>query len=96
MSSLTASQEVLESSLWEPLPWLSVKDGFQEKLMIPWLRAQSEVPFYMWHRPSEKTITLIQQKTKTASVEDFYCANTGHSKTRTKSQGNKKPYQLDS
>ena len=51
MSSSTTLPEVNESELWEPLPWLSMKGYFQDHLMEPWLKAQSEVPFHMSHRP---------------------------------------------
>eukprot|EP00957_Ditylum_brightwellii_P136866 10437471-Ditylum_brightwellii.AAC.1 len=57
MSSSKASQEINKSDCWEPLPWLSMGEGFQDKLMIPWLWTQSEVPFHMWHRPSLFALT---------------------------------------
>ena len=47
MSILTASPGATGSNSWEPLPWLCVKGGIQDHLMVPWLRAQSEVPFHM-------------------------------------------------
>eukprot|EP00957_Ditylum_brightwellii_P019604 1478731-Ditylum_brightwellii.AAC.1 len=61
-SSLMASPGDSGSNSWEPLPWLSMKGGFQESLMIPWLKEQSEVPFHMWHRPSEETTVQTQTK----------------------------------
>ena len=92
-SSLTISRNPKGSNSWEPSPWLCVEDDFQDRLMIPWLRAQSEVPFRMWHRPSEKMTGQTQQRTRTASLEDFYRANSGHSETTIQTQNNKKPSQ---
>ena len=74
----------------ERLPWLSVKEGFQDHLMVPWLKAQSKVPWDMWHRPSETTTTQIQPMTKTINLAAFYQGNTAHSETRTPHQSNKR------
>ena len=54
MSSLTTLPKANESESWKPLPWLSVKEYFQDHLMEPWLKAQSEVPFHISHRPSDQ------------------------------------------
>ena len=90
-STLTTSQDINESNSLEPLPWLCGKHDFQERLMIPWLKAQSEVPFHMWHRPSGRTTDQTPQGMKMASLADFYLANSGRSETQTHHQGNKKP-----
>ena len=82
-----------ESNSSEPFPWLCVEDVFQDDLMIPWLKAQSEVPFHMWLRPSGTTTGQIQRKTKTASLEDFYRACTGHSRMKTQTRSNRRPSQ---
>ena len=89
-STSTDSQSINESNLLEPLPWLCDKQDFQDRLMIPWLKAQSEVPFHLWHRPSGSTTDQTQPKTKTASLADFYHANTGRSEIKTQAQANKK------
>jgi len=94
--SLTTSQNTSGSSLLELSPWLCVEDVFQDQLMTPWLKAQSEVPFHMWHRPSETMTGQTQRKTKTASLVDFYLASTGHSKTKTQTQSSRKPSQFAS
>jgi hypothetical protein len=60
-SSLTDSPSQTESSSWEPLPWLCVKGDFRSELMLPWLKAQSEIPFRLWHRPSGTTTDRIQR-----------------------------------
>eukprot|EP00957_Ditylum_brightwellii_P089028 6779994-Ditylum_brightwellii.AAC.1 len=45
-------QDTNGSDYSESLPRLSIVDIFWDKLLTPWLKAQSEVPFHMWHRPS--------------------------------------------
>ena len=92
-SCSSTSPSTKESSSSELLPWLCVADNFWDHLSIPWLTAQSEVPFHMWHRPSEKMVGQTQQKTKTTNLADFYLANTGPSKTQILHQSNKKPSQ---
>jgi hypothetical protein len=47
MSTLTTSCVTNELSSWEHLPWLCTKDDFWE-IMVPCLKAQSEVPSCMW------------------------------------------------
>ena len=68
----TASAGDSESDSWELLPWLCAKGDSRVMLMKPWLKAQSEVPFHMWHCPSTRTTVQIQQRTKTANLADFY------------------------
>ena len=89
-STSTASAGGSESGSWEPSPWLCVKGDSQVTLMKPWLKAQSEVPFHMWHRPSARTTVQIQQKTKTANLADFYRGCTGASETTTRRQSRKR------
>ena len=45
MSSLTTLPKANESESWEPFPCLSVKGDYQDHLVEPWLKAQSEVHF---------------------------------------------------
>jgi hypothetical protein len=92
-TTLKTSQEVRESASLEHLPWLCVGGGFQDQLMTPWLRAQSEVPSHLWHRPSGKMIGQTLQKTKTVSLDDFYRGNSEPSETMTPIQSNRKPSQ---
>ena len=92
-STSSTSQNTKESSSLELSPWLCVKDVFQDKLMINWLQAQSKVPSRMWLRPSGREGDQTQQKTKMESLADFYRASTGHSRTMTPHQSNKRPYQ---
>jgi hypothetical protein len=83
------SPEVRESNSWEPLPWLCVGHGFQDQLMTPWLRAQSEVPSHMWHRPSGKMTDRILRETRTASLDDFYHSSIEPSGMKTQPRSNK-------
>ena len=59
--------------------------------MEPWLKAQSEVPFHMSHRPSGKMTGQTQQKMKTVNLEEFYRGSTEPTKTATQIQNNKRP-----
>ena len=70
---------------------LSVKGDFQDHLMEPWLKAQSEVPFHMSHRPSGKITGQTQQNMKTANLEELYQGSTEPTKTATQIQNNKRP-----
>ena len=89
-SSMTSPDTNVSSSL-EPLPWLCAEEDFQDRLMLPWLKAQSEVPFHMWHRPSGRTTDPTQRGTRMASLEDFYNANGGLSETQTQTPSNRRP-----
>ena len=89
MSSSTTLPEAYESESWEPLPWLSVKGDFQDHLMEPWLKAQSEVPFHMSHRPSGKMTGQTQQKMKTVKLEAFFKSVQSLQKQRPKSKWKK-------
>ena len=91
MSPSTTVPEVNESESWEPLPWLYVKGNFQDHLMEPWSKAQSEVLFHMYHRPSGKMTGQTQQKTKTENLEEFYRGSKEPTKTATQIQNNKRP-----
>jgi hypothetical protein len=79
--TLMDSTDTTKSSSWEPLPWLSVKEGSPET-MAHWLKAQSEVPFRMWYRPSGRVDGPIQPKTKIWSLDGFYTDCIEPSKTK--------------
>mmetsp|Transcript_13224 Transcript_13224/g.28024 ORF Transcript_13224/g.28024 Transcript_13224/m.28024 type:complete len:842 (+) Transcript_13224:3970-6495(+) len=95
MSFSTSSAEANETSYSEPSPWLCVKDDFRDRMSTPWLRAQSEIPFHLWHRPSENTTGRILLGTKMASSADFYRASSELSKMTTRTQSNRKRSQLE-
>jgi hypothetical protein len=59
--SSTNSPDSTKSRSWVPLPWLSVKDGFLDKAMIPWLKNQSLIPSILWLRPSKNTDVRTQR-----------------------------------
>ena len=58
-----------------PLQWLSEKDGSCSITLTRWLKAQSEVPFHMWFRPSGNWADRIPLKTQTTSLASFYRGN---------------------
>ena len=59
--------------------------------MEPWLKAQSEVPFHMYHKPSGKMTGQTQHKMKMANLEEFYRGGAEPTKTATQIQNNKRP-----
>ena len=79
----TPSTQTRRSDYSEPLPWPFTKEDFHQKLMKPWPRTQSEVPYHTWHRPSGKTMDQLPPKTKTESLADFYQEFLDLSKTKT-------------
>ena len=87
----TISQKANESSSSELSPWLCVGDVIQDQQIAPRTKAQSEVPFNMWHRPSEKK--NLPNPTKTVTLVDFYLTNTEHSKSKIPTQCRKKHWQ---
>jgi hypothetical protein len=91
LSSL--SQSISKSELPEPLPWLFKKDGFWDQLMTDWLKAQSQVPFHMYARPSEKTASRIPHLTTTPGLASFYNNYIGASRTQTRPKSTKRPFQ---
>ena len=93
MSSLTDSHRPSAPDCLEVSPWLYATEDIRDQLIKPWLKAQSEIPFHMWHRPSGTTTGQIQQRTQMASLEEFYNASSGPSETKTPDRSNKRPYQ---
>ena len=92
-SSLNLSPSISESKLWEPLPWLSGKDGFRDQLSTDWLKAQSQVPFHMYAQPSEKTASRIPHSTTTPGLVSFYKDSIVASKTQIQQKSIKRPSQ---
>ena len=90
-SSSTASQDQAGSDSLERLPWLCAKGVSHVDLMLPWLRAQSEVPSHLYLRPSGKMTVQTQQKTRTATLEEFYLDSSRPSATKIPAQSNKRP-----
>jgi hypothetical protein len=70
--SSTGCQDNTKSKLWQHLPWLFVKDNFQEQLMLPWLTAQSEIQSTLWLRPSGTTEGTTPNETWKITLHVFY------------------------
>jgi hypothetical protein len=73
--SSTDSPDSTKSRSWAPWPWLSVKDGFLDKAMTPWLKNQSLIPSTLWLQPSENTAVRTRRKMSTTTLQDFYADN---------------------
>ncbi len=61
--SLSNSQSNTEDTFSVVLPWLCMKEDFQDLVMLPWLQAQSVVPSATWQQPSGVTDTQIHHMT---------------------------------
>ncbi len=92
-SSSNISHDINESKSLEPLPWLCEKDGFWDQLMTNWLKAQSQVLFHMYARPSEKTASQTHPSTKMPGLDSFYSDSIRASKTQTQQRNTKRPSQ---
>jgi hypothetical protein len=64
-----------ESKSLEVSPWLCVKDNFLDHVMLPWLKAQSQIPSTILMRSSGKTGTTTQNGMPSATLHDFYDVN---------------------
>ncbi len=95
-SSLNISHDINKSKSSEPLPWLCKKESFWDQLMTYWLKAQSQVPFHMYARPSEKTASQTHPSTKMPGLDSFYSNSIGASKTQTQQRNTKRPSQCTS
>ena len=81
-SSWTASTSKRESSCLELLQWLSRVGDSPIRDSTHWLKAQSEVPYQMWCRPSSHWGNRIPQKTLTMSLAFFYHGSPGPSEMK--------------
>ena len=59
----------------EVLPWLCIKDDFLHRVMLPWLKAQLQIPSTMWLQSSEKMDMTTPNRTPSATLLDFYGGN---------------------
>ncbi|KAL7470173.1 hypothetical protein ACHAXS_010415 [Conticribra weissflogii] len=82
-------QQPTSTNFLERLPWLCKLDASLATFSIPWLKAQSTIPFPMWHRPSGTTEDKIPQKMRMAKA-NFYNTFTGASKTSTQTESKKR------
>ena len=92
-SSLTPSPDPNKTRSLGHLPWLSVRGNFQDHLMTPWLWAQSEIPSWMYVRPSGRTAGPTQPRTTTSNLASFYTDSSEPTRTPTPKKSNKKPSQ---
>ncbi len=92
-SSWNTSPGTSKSISSELLPWLCMKDSFQDQLMISWLRAQSQVPFKMYVRTSEKMASQIVPLTKMWDLASFYSNSIGPSAKQTQHKSIRKQSQ---
>jgi hypothetical protein len=67
--------EPTESKSLEVSSWLCVKDDFLVHVMLPWLKAQSQIPSTMWLWSSGKMGMTTQNRTPSATLQDFYGVN---------------------
>ena len=73
--SLKTCPEPTESKSSEVSPWLCIKDNFLVHVMLPWLKAQSQIPSTMWLWSSGKTDTTTQNGMPSAMLHNFYGVN---------------------
>ena len=88
--SLTHSQTNTRSPSFPPSHKPFAKPSFLKLVSLPWLRAQSEVPWTMWARPSGITLDETLVLTNTGSLHEFYRNNTKARKTSIQTNHNKK------
>jgi hypothetical protein len=55
--------------------WLRLKGYFLDHLLLPWLKAQSQIPSTMWLQTSEKMGTMTPNGTPSAMLHTFYGVN---------------------
>jgi hypothetical protein len=90
-SSLIPSQDLNKTRSSKPLPWLSGRDGFWDKLMTPWLWEKFEISSRIYLQPSRKTADPARPRTTTYILASFYIISSEPSKTKTPKKSNKKP-----
>jgi hypothetical protein len=73
--SSTGLTDSKKSQSWELSPWLYVKGDFRDRVMVPWLKAQSKIPLTQWLRPSEKMDARTPTGMQNAMLADFYKGN---------------------
>ena len=73
-----------------PSPKPCAKQNFFQPVSLPWLQAQSVVPWTMWVWSSGTTSVVIPDSRKTGILLEFYKHNTEVIKTRIQIKSNKK------
>ncbi len=59
----------------EVLPWLCVKGNFLDHVMLPWLKAQSQIPSTMWLWSSRKMGITTPNRMPSAMLQIIYGVN---------------------
>jgi hypothetical protein len=72
ISSSTECPDSTELKSWERLQWLCIKGNFHDRVMVPWLKTQSQIPSTLWLWPSGKMDGKIPTRMLSATLADFY------------------------
>ncbi len=75
ITSLTDCPDSTKLKSWELLLWLCVKGIFCNRVMVPRLKTQSQIPSTLWLRPSGKTDKKIPTRMQSTVLVDFYNGN---------------------
>ncbi len=75
ITSSTECPDSTELKSWGRLPWLCIKGNFHDRVMVPWLKTQSQIPSMLWLRPSGKMDEKIPTRMQSATLADFYNGN---------------------
>jgi hypothetical protein len=94
--SSTTSPASQGSNLLAPLPWLCVRQDFQDHLMTDWLTAQSQVPSHMHVRSFVNMGDPTHPWMTTESLDFFYNGSSDHSRRLTPSKSTRKQSQCQS
>ncbi len=95
-SPLNCLQNINKLSPLEHLPRLCMKGMFQESIMTNWWRKQSQIPFSMYARPSEKMASQILHSMTTPCLDLFYNDSIEPSEMQTQRKSIKRPSQCQS
>ncbi len=72
------------------LLWLFIKGDFQDEMILPWLRAQLQIPSTLWLQPSKKTDKKTPKRTSRIALANFYGGNWGRTKRTIQKRSNRK------
>ncbi len=93
--TIFSSMECIDNSWlkpWELLPWLCIKGDFCNSVMLPWLKAQLQIPSMQWLWPSGKMDATIPKNMPKITLAKFYDGNYDPTKKTIPRRNNKKPY----
>jgi hypothetical protein len=75
ITSLTKCTDSTKLKSLELLPWLCVKGNFRKRVMIPWLKVQSQMPSTLWLWPSGKMDEKIPTRMQSTTLTNIYNGN---------------------